>query len=165
MSALQQSQVPVEVDGTHPQVVESALRSTLECLEQLYLETDIHPANLEWDASGVRAPLPLDLLRDAPYFTREIRRNVPAIFQGAMYAALGMAGAKAIESVAYGSQKTRSSTTRKLIKSDVDAATYLCLSERYGDRQLENVANFLWLHLVRVIYAEMPLSEVVRLAR
>ena len=159
MNAPRESQAVVV--GTHSQVVESVVRSTIECLEQLYIETSIHPANLEWNTSGVTEELPLDFLRDVPYFTREIRRDVPAIFQGAMYAALGMAGAKAIEALAYGSHRPRRSVGRKLLRADVGAATYLCLSERYGDRQLENVANFLWLHLVRVIHAEMPISEMV----
>lgn len=147
-------------------------RTTLECLQALYYDIgdgadghNRHPADMEWSTYGVPLKLPLDIFRDVPYFTREVRRDVPGIFQGAMYAAMGLAGAKAIEAVAYGSHRRVPACGRVVTKRDVDEAVYLCLSERYGDRRLENAANYIWLHLVRVVYAETPLEEIVKLAR
>lgn len=131
-------------------------------MQQLYIETGVHPADMEWDTTNVPQDLPLDIIRDAPYFTREIRREVPGMLQGTMYAALGMAGAKAIEAIAYGRHRPVGACGRKITLTDVKAAAFMCLSERYGDRQIENAGDYLWLHLVRVACDETPLDELVR---
>lgn len=141
------------------------LRTTLECLAQLYDESGVSPENMEWNISEAPRKVSLALMRDAPYFTRELRRDVPGVFIGAIYAALGKAGAKSIEAKAYGSVRVHPSAGRYITAQEVMEAVSMTLGDRFTGERVWNAGNYLWLHFIRVAYAEMALEDIVKIPR